>query len=510
MGSTSKEKKVAIENSDVRYFYPSLISYRSLRESLKKGTFKNTSLEIKHFECACEKHKNLLFLSVIANNTDILKVKKCEFNAKLTGKPIVNSAGAILLEGYQFYASHPDWKVRVSVVMGLSKFNTEEAKEMLSGLLNDKHKGVRLAAAQALEAMQSSPAKALPEKPIHQHEKNKTEKLPNKAIERIKSKLTKKRNKRTLRTIIASPFTKKIYHIKSKTHKLLIDKRILQIRTTAYFLRKHFNQYRTPHQYEAPYQRSKLSLNTLQSHEQTILIKKNRPSKRKTMQLKLIYKTHLFFKSSMPINRLDNKLNPVPGEIYWATTDERDPKITRPLLIIEAVNQKAGDFLAVPLTSDISSKPDPNMLVEIEGKASKIQIARKRIIHQSYLLNKCSNIPEDQFKKIRSATKNENPHNSPLKKPKPSQFMKSKLPKQHYKEDGYTIDNTQTLITTSPNVRTITKMPDKNSKNNFNKSKSKNISLLAFLTPEVKEHLKLEISDQDQTKQKITRPRNHQ
>ncbi|QLH44068.1 MAG: type II toxin-antitoxin system PemK/MazF family toxin [Coxiellaceae bacterium] len=112
------------------------------------------------------------------------------------------------------------------------------------------------------------------------------------------------------------------------------------------------------------------------------------------------------FQNNVLIKEINNNCNPIKGEVYWAITSATDPKLTRPVLIIKAMNEKAGDFLVVSLTSDVPAHVNNNMIVKIGEERSRIQPSFHQVIHKSMLLNKCAEVPENVVQRIKKSLNN--------------------------------------------------------------------------------------------------------
>lgn len=399
MRAETEKNQADVEKTRIRYFYSKLMSYNSLRKSLKSGVTKKELMVIKDFACNCNKHKDLLMRALVTEEKDAIMHNKCEFAAKTKGIITVNSKGKILSEGYKFYSTHPDWKVRVATTIGLGKFTDENVIEILTSMLNDKHRSVKLAVIQALEVLKLESAKKILQEMSDKNSKKRLDELASRAIKRSKFGINiDKINKYTFYKLLSSGQARKIYHRKSKTNKILVSKQIFQGFLNKPFVEKYFNHHDASYgDYKHPF--------FTEFNQQNIPVKEHRFTKKNTKRSKINYITHLFYNKTLSINHFENTLNPITGEIYWAITDNNDPKVTRPLLIVKAVKQKPDEFLTIPLTSDITSQSDPGMLIEIHGKKSKLQISRQRIVHRSSLLNKYGNIPRAILKKIQNVNK---------------------------------------------------------------------------------------------------------
>ncbi len=449
--------EIKLNNSreiNVNRYYPKLMSYASLRKALKKNVTTGEPALIKEFECNCEKHKGLYLQALVSENRDTLTVRKCEYTAKATGQVAINLEGKFLLEGYEFYSQHPDWKVRVAVIIGLSKSTEGRAVTILSDMLIDHHWGVKLAAIQALEATELKPAKRVLEGLVKENRKGKIGRLAHRAMKRINFGVDiDKLDKVALHKLHQSTLSKKIYHPKSKTNKLLVSKKIFRGALSRNSLQKYFNHYDMLHTNHKP------QFNSVKFHKKNILVKMNRPTKKKTGHDKLNYVNNLLFKNMLPINRLDNITNPICGEIYWAVVNKGDPKVTRPLLIVEAVNRGAGDFLTLPLTSDVLSQSDSSMIAEVEGKMSRIQITRERIIHKSLLLNKCGNISDSNLETIRKVRRNIEQKNIISQKFRFHKHVKYKKPSVKVDDKKYIVDDIPVSFETKSKISMISEMP---------------------------------------------------
>ena len=388
-------KKEGIEETRVRLFYPRALSYNSLRKALKSGVTKKELVVIKDFECNCDKHKDLHLRTLAAIENENIRYRKCEFTAKTKGITAINSEGKMLLEAYYFYSNHPNWKVRVASVIGLSKFTGEEVVRTLSSMLSDKHWSVKLAVIQALVVIKSEPAKTVLQQIIDRNSQERLKKLACRAVKRSKFGVNfDKMNGPTLHKLLGTTQARKIYHARNKTNKVLVSKKIFHSFLNKDSLQKYFNHFDILHT------ERKRPFNFVQFNQKNIPVKRHRFTKKNTKKNKINYINNLFFKKVLPIEHFESISNPIVGEIYWAIADSTDPKVTRPLLIVKAINPKAGDFLAMPLTSDIAAQSDDSLLIEIDGKKSTVQISRQRIIHQSLLLNKYGSISSNDLEAI--------------------------------------------------------------------------------------------------------------
>lgn len=489
------------EKKGVKFFYPKALSYNSLRKALKSGITKKKRMVIKEFECNCDRHTSLYLALTTIENKNITH-GNCEFIAKTKEVPAINSEGKILLESYRFYSKHPNWKVRVANTIGLSKFTDEQAVEILSNMLNDKHWNVKLAAIQALEVINSEPSKNALQKMLVTHSEKRFQKLAYRAMTRSKFGINPYKIYRpTLYKLLGSAQARKIHHRKSKTNKILVSRRIF------YSFLNNFNKNSVQKNYNhrgvssTEYGRQ---FNLLRSNQQNILVKNHHFTKGNTKKNKVNYLNSLFFKKVLPVDHFERISNPIAGEIYWAITDGSDPKVTRPLLIVKVVNPKTGDFLAMSLTSDTESPSNDDLLIEINGTKSKVQISRQRIIHQSLLLNKYGSVSRDVLDEISIKAEKIKPKTTQPQRFYSHKHVKSNKPSVKLDHDPYNIDIVPMTVVATPKVSmissTVRPKIKTTSVEKSEKSTRRIIRLIDFFKPE---DYSLIIKASDSNNQKI-------
>lgn len=380
------------------YYYKKLLAYRSLRKSLQNGSAEKRELYVKHFQCACHKHKLLLIQALAEEKKETIRVDQCEWSCVLTAKKAISSSGEIRIEGYEFYSKHPEWKVRAAVSIGLRKINTKKALNILSALLKDEHYGVRLVTVQSLEIVKSESALALLEAAlVHENADKRLCKAIKQSLKRMKFGVVKMGVSSLAVTACAldklqdTHQVRKIYHHHSRQNKILIPRSLFYNSFGENELNRYFNHWSN----SLP--QCKNFTKFIQLNEQRVPFHENRTSTKKVIRKKKDYIKSLFFRNFLLVDALQIIHRPVVGEIYWALTDKVDPKITRPVLVMGAVQGKPDYFIVAPCTTQVSKV---TVTIDMQDKKSYIQLWRKKVMHQSLLINQCGCLDKAEMDQV--------------------------------------------------------------------------------------------------------------
>lgn len=375
-------------------YYPQSLSYLALRKSLKGGKTKNGSQFIKKFHCNCEKHKDNELKAIVSENTDELIIKRCKWRTTDDGILAINSEGEILISAYQFYSKHFDWKVCAAAAIGLGKLKTEQSIALLFVFLQDSHYGLALAAIQSLEAIGSETILNSLQKFRSENTVNRINRLITGAIERLKFGVNAKGFiKQIVSKLQSKDLLRKVSSQKERKNNVLIPRRIYN---------GLFNEITLKHclgSWDVRSREHQTANMLVRVKEEKLLVRTKRLSLSETKQNKQNYMINLFYKDIFLVDQIQNNIHPQSGDVYWAVTDTNDPKTTRPVLVLKAIDKQAGDYLVAPLTSDINNTKG-NIIVEVNEKKSCVQLSRQKIVNRYLMLNKYGSLNQNELDKI--------------------------------------------------------------------------------------------------------------
>lgn len=475
------------------YYFTRSISHISLRKSLKNGTAKKESKRIKKFYCDCDKHKTQKVKAIVSEEINEIAINKCKWRAVDNGIVAIDSEGNILVSAFKFYIRHPDWKVGAASAIGLGKLNTEESIAVLFSLTLNSHYGIALAAVQSLEAIGSEAIISSLQKFRSENNVNRINRLISRALERlkigvnssnfIKQIVTKLQNKELLRKVSSQ---------KERKNNVLIPRKIYHGVFTKFSLKRCLGSWDV---------RSRAHETTnmvVQLNGEKLRVKTKRNTSNDTKRNKLNYLINLFFNNTFLVDHIQNNIHPLSGDVYWAVTDTTDPKITRPVLVLKAMNRLAGDYLVAPLTSD-TTNPKGGLHVEINDKKSCVQLSRQKVVHRSLLLNKYGTLAQKDLDKILALE-----NIGCLKTERVKRYIshKKKLfskATRHCPDKYYKIDIRSELLMTDHDLKSKEYTSKKEKE-----TKPHPIILSDFFKPELKQLLGMELKSNRKEKQKNT------
>ena len=472
-------KNYVVENSnelssETKYYYPKETESNSFQKALKIGMHSKEIKVIKKFQCDCLKHHNITLVALVPQYKKDLIIRRCEFIGQSDMEIVITNEGQILFKGYQFYSTHPNWKVRRAVAVGLGKLRTEKAFNLLFSLLTDLHFDVVLATLQSLEKF-GPPILTELTRLVDNIDQKHVQHLVHRLIKKIKFGMCFDGSlEQSLGKLSKSQLVMKIPKKSQKT-KLLVPRKILYSLFSIDYKRKHFNHW----------DRLNIGINkikhSIQLNGKKVLIKRNRFTAKNVKKNKLNHTKSLFFRDAVPIESIKDIVNPQKGEIYWAITDARDPKMTRPVLIIAAVDQKSGDVRVAPLTTDTLWSSDKNLIVEFANTKNTVQLWRQKTIHRSSLLNKYGEISRDDFEKVTQKMKEFKQDYAPPQKVKTK--LSTRTPHKSSSLEYYIEDIPQSFLP-EPKIAVIPHPTSLTTNENaliVKKRKKDNLTLLDFL-----------------------------
>lgn len=374
-----KAGKVVSDNKLI-YGYEDLMSNVSLRKALNKGKTTRKELFLREFKLPDDR---IITGAAFAEekNVDIGDFRAQAINVRPVAV-LIDQEGIVGLEAYKYYSRHPSWKVRAAVVNGLGNKKCKEAVAILADLLNDKCFSVSLAVVQALEKIKTKESKKLLSSLIKSFQKD--------------DKAFAEENSVNCKRAISSITNKKKQYPQKKINKREIVFHTRQKKNIMLFVDVIYDKNYVIDRSIIP--------NSTCSVNPRVKIK----LMKKTWQTKIARKNKLKFHRNLDtynffLNNLhQQKPEPCGGEIYWATTDQDDPKMMRPLLIVMPSDDTLAKdkFWGIPFTSNIASVLPRELVITVAEKPSKMQIDRKRIIDASSLVSKCGKVSSRCLKKV--------------------------------------------------------------------------------------------------------------
>ncbi len=385
-------------------------------KSLRNGKRQAGSLKFQHVACACAQHKNLPQPALLDQNNKILCFTGKNKNLDCHFIPIVTSQidtatttdGTLLLAYYQFFSQHHNWRVRAAVAVGICRYHRGEVRnQLLEMLIRDRHYAVNLAVVQALIDQKTQPANVLLQRFAKDNEVSKRARM-------LITNSLKKQNARIKLEKELGPQTiailkkKKINYWSKprapyRNHPNATQKIFFKMPNTknwqALLLKRHTKNKKQ--QSKRDYAADLFS----QAVYHNVAFKKQHRKKDKPCHFRK--KTGLLTVQGFHYKKAASISTPKPSEIYWAVAQRDDPKLSRPVLVLEAQDNQAKKWWVIPLTSQAcfacNTAGSAPFAIKVDNVMSYVQLQQCRLIEKQHLIRYCMTLPEGLFSEIQQA-----------------------------------------------------------------------------------------------------------